>query len=126
MLRGSEWLRRIADPVVAASPAGRPSMVVGGRRLWRTRNHLDATDMTQQQWRQRWDAARMFLTADGESGKAFGNEIIRIDADGHLRIKTPAALVEQFGTHALHRPGPDRHGRHGGTRGSSGPPTHPP
>jgi hypothetical protein len=25
--------------------------------------------MTEQQWRRRWDASRMFLTADGESGQ---------------------------------------------------------
>jgi hypothetical protein len=76
-------------------------MVVGGKRLWRNRNHLDAADMTGQQWRGRWDASRMFLTADGESGKAGGNETIRVDADGRLRIKTPAALVEQLGTHVV-------------------------
>lgn len=55
--------------------------------------------MTEQQWRERWDAARMFLTADGESGKAAGNETIRVEESGHLRIKVPAALVDQFGTH---------------------------
>ena len=53
-----------------ALAAGRPSITVGGKRLWRNRNHLEATDMTVPQWRDRWDAARMFLTADGESGKA--------------------------------------------------------
>jgi IS605 OrfB family transposase len=67
--------------------------------LWRNRNHLDAADMTEQQWRQRWDAARMFLTADGESGKAGGNETIRVDAAGRLRIKVPAALADELGTH---------------------------
>jgi IS605 OrfB family transposase len=82
-----------------ALAAGRPSMVVGGKRLWRTRNHLDAAQMTEQQWRQRWEAARMFVSADGESGKAGGNETIRVDEAGHLRIKTPAALAAQLGTH---------------------------
>ncbi len=82
-----------------ALAAGRPSMVVGGKRLWRTRNHLDATDMTEQQWRDRWDAARMFLTADGETGKPGGNETIRVDAAGQLRIKTPAALADELGSH---------------------------
>jgi IS605 OrfB family transposase len=79
--------------------AGRPSITAGGKRLWRNRNHLDAADMTEQQWRQRWDAARMFLTADGESGKAGGNETIRVDAAGRLRIKVPAALADELGTH---------------------------
>jgi IS605 OrfB family transposase len=43
----------------------------------------------------------MFLTADGESGKASGNETIRVDDDGRLRVKTPAALVPQFGSHVV-------------------------
>jgi IS605 OrfB family transposase len=85
----------------AALAAGRPSIVVGGKRLWRNRNHLEATGMTEQQWRDRWDAARLFLTADGESGKAGGNETIRVDEAGRLRVKTPAALVGQFGSHVV-------------------------
>jgi IS605 OrfB family transposase len=82
-----------------ALAAGHPSMAVGGKRLWRTRNHLDAAEMTEQQWRDRWAAARMFVTADGESGKPGGNETIRVDEQGQLRLKVPAALVEQLGTH---------------------------
>jgi hypothetical protein len=51
-----------------AVAAGRPSITVGGKRLWRNRNHLDErADLTELQWRARWDAARMFLTADGEA-----------------------------------------------------------
>lgn len=84
-----------------ALSAGRPSITVGGKRLWRHRNHLDATDMSGQQWRDCWDAARMFITADGESGKAGGNETIRVDADGVLRIKVPAALVAELGSHVV-------------------------
>ena len=84
-----------------ALAAGRPSIVVGGKRLWRNSTHLEATVMTAQQWRDRWDAARLFLTADGESGKAGGNETIRVDEAGRLRIKTPAALVGQFGSHVV-------------------------
>jgi hypothetical protein len=82
-----------------ALAAGRPSITVGGKRLWRTRNHLDEADMTQHQWQDRWDSARMFLTADGESRKTGGNETIRVDADGRLRIKVPAALAAQLGSH---------------------------
>ena len=81
-----------------ALAAGRPSITVGGKRLWRTRNHLEATDMTEPQWRDRWDSARLFLTADGESGKTGGNETIRVDEAGRLCIKVPAKLVDRFGT----------------------------
>jgi len=84
-----------------ALAAGRPSITMGGKRLWRNRNHLETAEMTEQQWRNEWDAARLFLTADGESGKPGGNETIRVDADGRLRIKTPAALVARFGSHVV-------------------------
>ncbi len=86
---------------VSALAAGRPSITAGGKRLWRNRSHLNAADMTEQQWRDRWEAARLFLTADGESGKSGGNETIRVDAAGQLRIKTPGALVDQFGSHLV-------------------------
>jgi IS605 OrfB family transposase len=83
----------------AALTAGCPSITVGSNRLWRTRQNLAAAQMTAQQWRQRWEAARMFLTADGESGKAGGNETIRVDEHGRLRIKVPAALAGRLGAY---------------------------
>ncbi|MDT5255730.1 MAG: hypothetical protein QOD10_810, partial [Mycobacterium sp.] len=84
-----------------AMAAGRPSITVGGKRLWRTRTHLDAAGMADHQWRQRWGARRLFVTADGESGKAGGNETIRVGDDGRLRIKTPAALVSRLGARVV-------------------------
>ena len=85
----------------AALKAGHPSVVVGGKRLWRNLNHLDAAQITATQWRDRWDAARMFLTADGESGKPGGNETIRVDEAGRLRIKTPVSLADKLGSHVV-------------------------
>jgi len=82
-----------------ALAAGRPSITVGGKRLWRNRHHLDAAQLTDRQWRDRWDGARMFLTADGELGKAGGNETLRVDQAGRLRLKVPAALTDRFGSH---------------------------
>ena len=92
-------LRQRLDAAEEALAAGRPSITVGGKRLWRNCNHLDATEMTEQQWRERWDAARWFLTADGESGKPGGNETIRVNEADRLRIKVPAALADELGTH---------------------------
>ncbi len=83
----------------AAIEAGHPRIVAGGNRLWRNRHHLDEAGIDEGQWRTRWDAGRMFLTADGESGKAYGNETIRVDDQGRLQVKVPAALAKQFGTH---------------------------
>jgi hypothetical protein len=48
---------------------GKPHIAVGGGRLWRARNNLDAAGLAPDQWDARWAASRLFLTADGESGK---------------------------------------------------------
>lgn len=93
-------LRDRADRARGDLARERPSIVVGGKRLWRNRNHLPNTGLSQAQWRERWDAARIFLTADGETGKIGGNETLRVTpGTGQLRIKVPAALVDRFGTH---------------------------
>jgi hypothetical protein len=55
--------------------------------------HLGAAGLTGQQWRERWDAARLFLTADGEADKHLGNETIRFHPDeGWLEVKLPPPL----------------------------------
>ncbi|KAB1987882.1 transposase [Streptomyces triticiradicis] len=73
--------------------AGRVHVVRGGKQLARLRDHLDVAGLDEQAWRQRWQAARMLLAADGESGKRFGNETIRITAAGQVSIKLPATLA---------------------------------
>ncbi len=72
---------------------GRVSVCRGGRGLLRQRDHLRDAGLTRDQWREQWDAARMFLTADGEAGKPLGNETIRWHPDqGWLEIRLPAPL----------------------------------
>ncbi|WP_216373053.1 hypothetical protein [Streptomyces tailanensis] len=72
---------------------GRPSVVVGGRRLAKTRHNLADAQLTAEHWRKRWDAARLFLTADGESGAPHGNYTITVDpADGGVTIVLPESL----------------------------------
>jgi hypothetical protein len=83
---------------------GRVSVTRGGRRLMRARLNLADAGLTEAQWRERWDAARLFLTADGEKDKAWGNETIRWNPDeGWLEVKLPAPLA-----HLANRP----HGRY--------------
>src|SRR5579875_3448216 len=94
-------LRQRLHAAEEALAAGRPSIVVGGKRLWRQRHNLVHSDLAELQWRQQWDAARMFITADGEAGKIGGNETIRVDPEGCLRIKVPAALTAEFGSHVV-------------------------
>jgi IS605 OrfB family transposase len=78
---------------VADFQAGRVRVVRGGKRLAHARHHLEAAGLSQEQWRARWEAARWFLAADGESGKRFGNETIRITGDGEVSIKLPVPLA---------------------------------
>jgi hypothetical protein len=53
-------------------------VVRGGRALPRKRASLAAAGLTGAQWRAQWEAARLFLTADGEKDKPWGNETIRV------------------------------------------------
>ena len=74
--------------------AGAVSVVRGGRSLLRKRGNLAAAGLTEQEWRVQWESARLFLTADGEKDKAWGNETIRWHPDlGWLEIKLPAPLA---------------------------------
>ncbi|MFC9621855.1 IS200/IS605 family accessory protein TnpB-related protein [Streptomyces sp. NPDC056930] len=93
----SEWFhksRRLAAlevrhaAVVADRQAGRVRVVRGGKRLLNTRHHLTRARLTEEQWRERW-----FIAVDGESGKRFGNETIRVTPDGEVSIKLPAPLA---------------------------------
>jgi hypothetical protein len=90
--------------VEARLVVGRVSVVRGGRRLLRLRHHLEAAELTELQWRQRWAAERLFLTADGEADKAWGNLTIRWHPiQGWLELKLPTPLA-----HLANRP----HGRY--------------
>jgi IS605 OrfB family transposase len=74
--------------------AGSVSVVRGGRALLRKRACLGAAGLTEDQWRGGWESARLFLSADGESGKPWGNETIRVNYDeGWLELKLPAPLA---------------------------------
>ena len=69
-------------------------VVRGGRALLRKRGNLAAAGLDEAQWRREWEAARLFLIADGEAGKAQGNETIRWHPDeGWLEVKLPAPLA---------------------------------
>ncbi|MCX5422208.1 transposase [Streptomyces sp. NBC_00078] len=81
------------DVARAEQEAGVVHVVRGGRRLINNRHNLDAAQLTEAEWRQRWEAERWFLAADGESGKRYGNETIRVTPDGEVSIKLPTPLA---------------------------------
>jgi hypothetical protein len=91
--RRRQVLEERAGQVRADWRVGRVHVVRGGKQLARTRHHLDEAGLSEQQWRDRWAAARWFLQADGESGKRYGNETIRITEDGQVTLKLPAPLA---------------------------------
>ncbi|MFC4472742.1 IS200/IS605 family accessory protein TnpB-related protein [Streptomyces xiangluensis] len=74
--------------------AGSVHVVRGGKQLARTRHHLEAAQLTEATWRERWECERWFLQADGESGKRYGNETLRVTPEGRLSIKLPAPLKD--------------------------------
>ncbi|WP_409471809.1 IS200/IS605 family accessory protein TnpB-related protein [Streptomyces sp. HC307] len=73
--------------------AGKVRVVHGGKKLLNNRHNLEAAQFTEDEWRRRWEAERRFLQADGEAGKPFGNETIRVTPEGVVSIKLPAPLA---------------------------------
>ncbi|MHB8294638.1 MAG: hypothetical protein ACYDH5_08440 [Acidimicrobiales bacterium] len=95
--------------VEAQLDAGRPSICRGGRKLARNRHNLEAAGQGEQQWRNQWESSRLFITADGERGKPWGNETIRWHPEeGWTEIKLPAPLAHLanglYGRYRLVRP----------------------
>jgi hypothetical protein len=87
--------------VEARIAKGRVSVCRGGRRLAKRRHALDADDavLARREWRARWQAERLFLTADGEADKSWGNETIRVHPDeGWLEIRLPTPLAHLSNT----------------------------
>ncbi|WP_405937653.1 transposase [Streptomyces sp. NBC_00726] len=92
----SRRLKALEDRLAAAVAdwrSGRVRVVRGGRRLLNIRHHLAEAGLSEGEWRQRWEAERWFLAADGESGKRYGNETIRVTPEGQVSIKLPAPLA---------------------------------
>ncbi|MEU5424739.1 IS200/IS605 family accessory protein TnpB-related protein [Streptomyces olivoreticuli] len=99
---GQEWhakTRRLCvledrlDRERADRQAGVVHVVRGGERLARNRRNLADAGLSEAEWRERWEAGRWFLQADGESGKRYGNETIRVTLEGRISIKLPTPLA---------------------------------
>ncbi|MFD3946311.1 IS200/IS605 family accessory protein TnpB-related protein [Streptomyces sp. NPDC058579] len=99
-------LRARATQVSADMAAGRVHVVRGGKDLLRSRLHLDQSQGAIDDWRGRWWEARTRIEADGESGKTYGNESLRIAPDGVVLVKLPVALADRHREHC------DRFGRY--------------
>lgn len=81
----------------------RVSVCRGGHRLAKLRHTLADAKLTTAGWRQRWEAERWFMTADGEADKAWGNETIRVHPDeGWLELRLPTPLAHLSNTPGRH------------------------
>jgi hypothetical protein len=91
--RRLQALRARLQDVEARLASGRVSVCRGGRHLAQVRHHLQDAGLSAGAWTRRWRAARLFICADGEADKAWGNETIRWHPDeGWLELKLPASL----------------------------------
>jgi IS605 OrfB family transposase len=68
------------------------SVCRGGRRLARVRHHLAEAGLDGAGWRERWEAERWFITADGEAGSWLGNLTVRwhpVECWAEIRLPGP-------------------------------------
>jgi hypothetical protein len=80
---------------------GQVSVCRGGRRLARQRHALADAKLTEEQWRARWQAERLFLTADGDAEYPLGNGTIVVHPEERwCELRLPAPLA-----HLANRPG---------------------
>lgn len=64
----------------------------GGKRLVRTRRHLDKAGLTVAEWTQKWAAARWRITANGSPDEPFGNLTITVTPTGEVSVRLPKPL----------------------------------
>jgi hypothetical protein len=90
--RRLQHLRGELARVEADRSVHRVRVVEGGKRLARTRHHLDEAGITVDQWRDRWDAARWRITAKGSPDEPFGNLTITVTPAGEISVRLPKPL----------------------------------
>jgi hypothetical protein len=90
--RRLQHLRAELTRVEADRAANRVRVVEGGKRMAKTRHHLDTAGLTPAQWRDRWDAARYRIAAKGSTEEPFGNLTITVTPDGQVSVRLPKPL----------------------------------
>jgi hypothetical protein len=90
--RRLQHLRAELARAEAAREANRVEVVEGGARLAKSRHHLDSAGLTPADWRDRWDAARYRITANGSGDEPFGNLTITVTPHGQVSVRLPKPL----------------------------------
>ena len=70
----------------------RVHVVEGGKRLAKTRQNLGAAGLTENQWRHKWECARVRIQAKGSADEPFGNLTITVTPDGVVSVRLPKPL----------------------------------
>jgi IS605 OrfB family transposase len=78
--------------VTADYETGRVRIADGGKRLARSRHHLEAAGLTAGQWRERWQCARWRIEANGSRDEPYGNLTITVTPQGQVSIRLPRPL----------------------------------
>jgi hypothetical protein len=88
-------LQRRLTNIEARIAQGRVSVVRGGGRLANARHNLHQAELDEAQWREHWDAARLFLSANGSRDWSLGNGTIRVHpTENWLDLRLPAPLIK--------------------------------
>jgi IS605 OrfB family transposase len=85
-------LRATLGRVTADWDNNRVHVVEGGKRLAKTRHNLDAANLSESAWRQKWDCARYRIEANGSGDEPFGNLTITVTPDGEVSLRLPKPL----------------------------------
>lgn len=81
---------------VQATP---PSIIFGGKKLWKAQFNLEANDYsTDKDWLRDWQQQRcnQFMLV-GSKDESLGNQNCQLTTEGELKIRVPKALQGQFG-----------------------------
>jgi len=90
--RRLQILKARLDRIEAELQAGHLKIVRGGHRLINARHNLEAAKLSEAEWRQRWEATRWFLQANGEADRFWGNSTIRVYPTGEVDLVLPPSL----------------------------------
>ena len=90
--RRLQHLRAALARAEADQAANRVRVVEGGKRLAKTRHHLDAAGLDLAQWRDQWESARHRITANGSGDEPFGNLTITVTPTGEVSLRLPKPL----------------------------------
>jgi len=91
--RRLEQLRSEVEMLQAEVDCGVVHITRGTKALLGNRLHLAEAGISEDEWRARWHAKRWRSGANGETGKRYGNESIRVSPDGTLEVDLPPALA---------------------------------